>query len=173
MEKWKVIDYYRKIFFDEGIKPRSGRIKVALIYPNIYEIAIQNLGYQYVYSELNKLKDVACERFVLDFYEDNLSIENQRFLQEFDIIAVSINYEEDVLNLIKFLYLQKIPVFSDDRGDKYPPIISGGALGLINPNILKDIVDIQLLGDFKPMLDTIAEYFIGFEKKDIFIKQIC
>ncbi|MCA1927102.1 MAG: radical SAM protein, partial [Calditerrivibrio sp.] len=30
-----------------------------------------------------------------------------------------------------------------------------------------------LLGDFKPMLDTIAEYFIGFEKKDIFIKQIC
>jgi len=79
------------------------------------------------------MDDVSCERFVLDFYEDNLSIENQKFLQEFDIIAISINYEEDILNLIRFLFSQKIPVFAKDRGKNYPPVIAGGALTIINP----------------------------------------
>ncbi len=170
MEKWKVIEYYRDIVKKEGVKPPTGRVKIALIYPNTYEIASQNLGFQYVYKLFNETHGVACERFVLDFYEDNLSIENQRFLQEFDIIALSINYEEDVLNFIKFLHSQKIPIFRNERGGNFAPIIAGGALTLINPQILFDIVDIQLCGDFKPIFEKSREYFLNFTDKESFLE---
>lgn len=172
MEKWEVIAHYRNILAEEGVKPKNGKVKVALIYPNRYDIAIQNLGFQFVWNELNKIKGLCCERFVLDYYEDNLSIENQRFLNEFDIIAISINYEDDVLNLIKFLHSQKIPIFKDERDYRYAPIISGGVLGVINPNILKDIVDVQLLGDFRPMLEDITKIFAKFENKDDFLSEL-
>jgi radical SAM superfamily enzyme YgiQ (UPF0313 family) len=172
MEKWKVIEYYRDIVKKEGIKPTNGKIKIALIYPNRYEIASQNLGYQFVYKTFNDTYGLSCERFVLDFYEDNLSIETQKFLTDFDIIAISINYEEDVLNLVKFLYLQNIPVFRNERGNDFPPIIAGGALTLINPQILIDIVDIQLCGDFKPIFEKTREIFVNFEDKRSFLKSL-
>ncbi|MCX8083530.1 MAG: radical SAM protein [Calditerrivibrio sp.] len=172
MEKWKVIEHYRRILKEEGIKSNTGRVKIALIYPNVYEIASQNLGFQFVYQEFNAVDGLSCERFVLDFYEDNLSIENQRFLQEFDIVAVSINYEEDVLNLIKFFDVQKIPVFVDERDNRYPPIIAGGALVFINPQILIDIVDIQLVGDFRPIFKETKELFVGYKDKESFLNEL-
>ncbi|WP_245529708.1 radical SAM protein [Calditerrivibrio nitroreducens] len=169
MEKWKVIEYYRDIARREGVKKPTGRVKIALIYPNVYEIASQNLGFQFVYKLFNETDGIACERFVLDFYEDNLSIENQRFLREFDIIAVSINFEEDVLNLVKFLHSQKIPILSRDRGSDYPPIIAGGALTVINPQILIDIVDIILCGDFRPIYESTKSIFTDYQDKNRFI----
>ncbi|MBC7196879.1 MAG: radical SAM protein, partial [Deferribacterales bacterium] len=76
MEKWAVIKHYRDILAsEEGYILKNGSIKVATLYPNKYEIASQNLGFQEVYKFLNSIEDVVCERIVLDFYEDNLSIE--------------------------------------------------------------------------------------------------
>lgn len=172
MEKWKVIEYYRDIVKKERVKLPTGKVKIALIYPNSYEIASQNLGFQFVYKMFNETDGLACERFVLDFYDDNLSIEYQRFLQEFDIIALSINYEEDVLNFIRFLNSQKIPIFKNERGRDFAPIIAGGSLTLINPMILFEIVDIQLCGDFRPIFEKIVGYFVNYEGKERFLSQL-
>lgn len=156
MEKWSVIKHYRDILsLEDRYIIKNGKTKVALLYPNRYEIACQNLGFQEVYSFLNSIEGVSCERFVLDFYEDNLSIETQKFISEFEIIFVSINYEEDVLNLIKFLNDQKINVFSQDRNMFDPLIIAGGALTFLNPCLLLSIADFQLLGDLQPMKEDI------------------
>lgn len=173
MEKWSVIKHYRDIVDSEnGVIVKTGKIKVALIYPNTYPIASQNLGFQYVYSILNTFEDIVCERFVLDFYEDNLSIETQRFLSEFDFIVISINYEEDILNLIKFLESQKINAFASKRDTTVAPIIAGGALTVINPRLLYSIVDIQLCGDFEPMIDDFKKSLENYESKDIFLQEM-
>jgi len=173
MEKWSVIKHYRDILASEkGTILKNARTKVALVYPNNYEIGMQNIGFQTAYRIFNSFQDVCCERFVLDFYEDNLSIENQRFLAEFDIIALSINYEEDVLNFIKFLDSQKIPVFTDDRGVEHPPVIAGGALSLINPCLLYSIADLQLAGDIEPMIPDLKNVFEHYKDKKDFLCKI-
>jgi|GEM_PF-891798 len=172
MEKWSVIKHYRDILASEkGSILKNGRLKVALVYPNSYEIGIQNLGFQTAYRVFNSFQDVCCERFVLDFYEDNLSIENQRFLAEFDLIALSINYEVDVLNFIRFLHSQKIPVFAKDRGVEHPPVIAGGALSLINPCLLYSIADIQLAGDIEPMVPDLKNIFEQYSDKRDFLSK--
>jgi len=173
MEKWSVIKHYRDILASEkGSILKNGRLKVALVYPNSYEIGIQNLGFQTAYRVFNSFQDVCCERFVLDFYEDNLSIENQRFLAEFDIIALSINYEEDVLNFIRFLDSQKIPLFAEERGDEHPAVIAGGALSLINPCLLYSIADVQLAGDIEPMVSDLKNIFEHYKDKKDFLSKL-
>lgn len=156
MEKWSVINHYRNILKNEdGYILKNGALRVALVYPNNYEIASQNLGFQQVYAFLNSLDKVVCERFVLDFYEDNLSIETQRFFNEFRIIFLSVNYEQDVLNFVRFLQSQKISPFVSDRHDCAPLIIAGGALTFINPCLLYRVADVQLCGDLEPMQSDI------------------
>jgi radical SAM superfamily enzyme YgiQ (UPF0313 family) len=157
MEKWSVIKHYRDILESEdGYIIKNGSIKVALLYPNTYDLASQNLGFQEAYRFLNSIDNVVCERFVLDFYEDNLSLESQKFLAEFDILFISINYEEDILNLLKFLKSQHIDVFREARDDSFPLIIAGGVLTFLNPVLLLDIVDFQLVGDLEPMKEDLV-----------------
>ncbi len=173
MERWKVIKHYRDILQSEqGAILKHGKIKIALIYPNTYDIAIQNIGFQSVYYYFNTIEDVSCERFVLDYYEDNLSIENQKFLAEFDIIALSINYEEDVLNFIKFLHSQKIPIFSYERNDFFPAVIAGGALCSINPCLLMSVVDAQIVGDIEPVFADISVALGSYSSKKDFLNKI-
>ncbi|MGA1861532.1 radical SAM protein [Deferribacter thermophilus] len=173
MEKWSVINHYRKILNqEEGSIKKFGKVKIALVYPNKYDIAIQNLGFQHVYKRFNEIEDVVCERFVLDYIEDNLSIESQKFIREFDIIALSINFEEDILRFIQFLNSERIPVFKEERGEFYPPIIAGGALAFINPAILTDIVDVILLGDIDPILNKTKDIFREYSKKEEFIERL-
>lgn len=176
MEKWSVINYYRDILKNEdGYILKNGGLRVALVYPNRYDIACQNLGFQEVYKFLNSLEGVVCERFMLDFYEDNLSIETQRFLNEFSIIFVSINYEEDILNFIRFLKSQKIQPFVDKRTEYDPLIIVGGALTFINPSLMLPVADFQLCGDLKPMESDLKELLVNYTDKDIasgFLKKL-
>ena len=168
MEKWSVISHYREVLKNEdGYVLKNGGLRVALVYPNCYEIASQNLGFQEVYKFLNSLGGIVCERFVLDFYDDNLSIETQRFLKEFSIIFVSINYEEDVLNFIRFLKSQKLEPFADKRTEYDPLIIAGGALTFVNPSLMLPVADFQLCGDLKPMKPDIEKFLGSYkDKKD-------
>ncbi len=173
MEKWNVIKYYRDILqSEEGTILKPGKVKIALIYPNTYDIAIQNIGFQSVYYYFNTIENVSCERFVLDYYEDNLSIESQKFLAEFDIIALSINYEEDILNFIKFLECQKIPAFCAGRNDSFPAVVAGGALCSINPCLLISVVDAQIVGDIEPVLNDISPALAGYRNKTDFLSRI-
>ncbi|MGA1845825.1 radical SAM protein [Deferribacter abyssi] len=173
MEKWSVINHYRNLLSAESnYIQKFGRVKIALVYPNKYEIAMQNIGYQDVYRIFNSFDSVSCERFVLDFLENNLSIENQRFLREFDIIALSINYEEDIINFIKFLSNESIPIFNYQRDNSYPLIIAGGALTFINPSILIDIVDVELLGDIVVMSNDLELIFSHYLNKEDAIKSL-
>ncbi|MBZ4671970.1 MAG: hypothetical protein JG762_200 [Deferribacteraceae bacterium] len=166
MEKWAVIKHYRDILdSEEGYILKNGSIKVATLYPNKYEIASQNLGFQEVYKFLNSIEDVVCERIVLDFYEDNLSIETQKFFAEFEVIFVSINYEEDVLNLIKFLKSQHIKIFNYERDSTSPLIIAGGVLTFLNPRLLLNVADIQLIGDLEPMKNDLISMLKNFSSK--------
>src|SRR5437870_143094 len=84
-------------------KDWGGRIAIALVYPNTYAVGMSNLGFQTIYTHLNALPDVVCERVFFPDPEDveehrrtgtpPLSLESLRPLSDFHMIGFSVTYE--------------------------------------------------------------------------------
>ena len=152
------------------IKRWGRKVTVALIYPNTYFVGMSNLGYQQVYHLLNQREDTLCERVFLPDREDMdeyqrtgtpiFSLESQRLLREFDIIAFSIPFENDYLNALKILKMGGIPLLAKDRGENYPLVISGGVTSFLNPEPMADFIDLFLIGEGEEVVNEFIDRFI-------------
>ncbi|HYE65476.1 MAG TPA: GMC oxidoreductase [Pyrinomonadaceae bacterium] len=138
MSKRVIESYRRRLATEEGwILKRGAQLRVALCYPNVYGVGMANLGFQSVYELFNKIPEVSCERVFLP--EDSelreyeragtplLSFESQTPVRDFDIVAFSISFETDYLNMARMLKLSGVPVWAKDRTHHDPVIIMGGA----------------------------------------------
>lgn len=155
-----------------NIKPRSGaRLRVALAYPNVYRVGIASLGYQVVYRLLNEQPDVSCERVFLPDPEDLqeyyrtgtrlFTFETQTSLSDFDVVAFSVSFELDYLNLLNILRLSHIPIRSSERGDQHPLVIAGGPCATFNPEPLAEFVDAFVIGDAEEVISPLAQALVS------------
>ena len=132
-------------------KDWGGRISIALVYPNIYRVGISNLGFQILYQLLNQLEDVVCERVFLPGPGSKTgrvrSVESERILQDFELVAVSVPYENDFLNICRMLESSKIPSLSQERDDNYPILIGGGLALTMNPEPMAEVFDLIFIGE--------------------------
>jgi len=143
-------------------KDHGGKLRVCLVYPNTYSVGMSSLGFQTIYHLFNSHPNVVCERgFAPDREEPGerapgadlksspqiVSYESQMPLQQFDVIAFSISYELDYVNVARVLRLARIPVFAADREEQHPLVIAGGAAVTINPEPLADLVDLFVIGE--------------------------
>ncbi len=140
-----------------------GDIATCLIYPNIYRLGMANLGFQAVYQIFDRDPHVAIDRaFLPDPDERELmstrgiplhSFEHDRPLSDFDIIAFSISFETDYLNVLAILEMARIPLRRSERaGRHYPLIIAGGSAVFLNPEPIADFIDLFLIGEAEEML---------------------
>jgi len=104
-----------------------------------------NIGYQWLFGILKQHQHLLVERF-FDFPGSPCSLDSERPLGEFPVIAVSIPFELDFLNFLGMLYRANIPLLSDKRLD-CPIIIGGGDALTLNPFPMADFFDIIVLGD--------------------------
>lgn len=138
---------------------KEGRYRVALVYPNTYHQGMSNLGVQTVYRLINAREDSLCERFFLPdpaARQQNaplLSVESQRPLRDFDLIALSVSFENDYLNLPALFAAAAIPLYAWQRGDNDPLVVFGGVCAFLNPEPLAEIVDLVAVGEAEPLLD--------------------
>ncbi len=134
------------------------RRSVALIYPNSYAVGMANLGLQAVYGLFNAMEDVVCERFFtpdaafVGPWPGPLSIESQRPLADFEILAFSIAFESDYPNVIALLKAGGLCPEAADRSDAHPLVIAGGVACWINPEPLAAVVDAFLIGEAEVLL---------------------
>ncbi len=152
------------------IKDWGGRIPIALIYPNSYYIGMSNLGLHAIYKLLNNYSEVVCERA---FWERDdraeplppLSVESQRPLSDFAVLAFSINYELDYFNVVQILKASGIPLYAADRDERHPLVIAGGPCIIANPLPLSPFFDCLCIGEAEPilpaMLPTLSEGISG------------
>src|ERR1035437_6304171 len=92
---------------------RHGRTRVALGFPNSYEIGMSNLGFQWVYRLLNREEDIACDRFFADEDADRRgprTLETDTPLGDFPLVAFSISWEMDYVNFLRLLPAARIPL---------------------------------------------------------------
>lgn len=150
------------------IRPaRGGDVRIALGYPNSYHVGMSNLGLQLVYGILNLTPGVMCERFFLPDREDLGAVESSRrglvtyesqtAVADFDVVAFTCAYENDYTNLLLLLELANIPLFSRDRTDQDALVLVGGAITLLNPEPLADIVDVFAVGEAEGLTQELVE----------------
>ncbi|MGB4294118.1 MAG: radical SAM protein [Smithellaceae bacterium] len=142
---------------------------VCLVYPNHYRIGMANLGFQTVYKIFNEQPSFLCERLFLPAPENGaefvsgaagiVSIENQKPVTEFDILAFSISFENDYPNILKIMGQAKIPFLAAERSKDYPLILGGGIAPTLNPEPLADFFDLFILGESELALPKFALSF--------------
>jgi radical SAM superfamily enzyme YgiQ (UPF0313 family) len=169
----RLLDKYRQRQAAEtGLtaNPWGGRLSVALVYPNNYHQGMSNLGVQAVYQLLNNRDDTLCERFFLPDPEDLdehrrtgfplVSVETQRPLAAFDLIAFSISFENDYLNLPVLFELAHLPLWREERNARHPLVLCGGVCAFLNPEPLAEIMDLFAVGEAEvlltPLLDALC-----------------
>jgi radical SAM superfamily enzyme YgiQ (UPF0313 family) len=168
----KLLSLYRaKLALEKGTvrKDWGGRISVALVYPNAYRIGMSNLGFQVVYSLLNRREDVVAERVFLPEGKEMslcveggkglLTLESLSPLQRFDLVAFSLSFENDYPNILKILSLGKIPYLSEDRREGHPFVMAGGITTFLNPEPLAPFFDFFLLGEAEATLEGFLAVF--------------
>lgn len=131
-------------------------VRVALCFPDLYEVGMSNLGVRIIYSVINAIDGACCERvFSPDadmekFLRENglplFSLESQKPLAEFDMIAFNIGYELAYTNILTVLDLAGIPLTASARRDTDPLVIAGGT-AVLNPEPIHEFIDAFFIGE--------------------------
>src|SRR5215212_7187910 len=169
-----VESYKQKLAAEEGwTLKRGAELRIALCYPNVYSIGMANLGLQAMYELFNKIPDVSCERVFLPDpsemreYEKSrmplLSLESQRPVRDFDVVAFSISFETDYLHMAEMLRLSGVPLWSRDRTHHDPLVVMGGAASFLNPEPIADFTDVVAVGEGEVLGPKLVD--IIFEKE--------
>ncbi|MBS1794522.1 MAG: radical SAM protein [Acidobacteria bacterium] len=177
MSKRIIDSYQRKLAGEEGFVVKHGApLRVALCYPNTHSIGMANLGMHTVYELFNRIPEVACERVFLPDademkeYEKTrtplLSLETQTPVRDFDVVAFSISFETDYLNMAKMLQMSGIPVRAEDRNRFHPLVVMGGAASFLNPEPIADFTDAIAVGEGEILVYQLVDAIIEHGDKD-------
>lgn len=143
------------------IKDWGGCLPVAVVFPNNYNLGMSNLGIHVLYKWLNGTADLLAERVFWDkkalSSSGPLSIESRRPLTDFSIIAFSISWELDYLNVPPILRSAGIPVNSSERDETHPLVIGGGAALTANPAPTAAFFDAVCIGEAEAILPGLID----------------
>jgi len=136
-------------------------VKVALAYPDAYEVGMSNLGLAILYDLLNQQPEVLAERVYAPWLDMEramrqagiplFSLESRHSLREFDIVGFSLQYELNYSNVLNMLDLAGIPLLASRRAEVWPLIIGGGTC-TYNAEPLADFFDLFVIGEGEEVL---------------------
>src|SRR5919199_5080174 len=180
----------RRLAREQGTvhKDWGGRLPIALCYPNSYAVGMCNLGFQSFYILFNSARDFVCERVFaepvligsrsagrgdwtgddgyrvqsrLEALGEPLSVESQRPLQDFGVVAFSLSFELDYFNIGDVLRRAGIAPLAADRVETDPIVIAGGPAVSGNPEPVAPMLDAVIVGEVEPVIAGLQEVFLG------------
>ena len=141
-------------------------IKIALAFPDIYDIGLPNLGLAILYEEINSREDALAERLYAPWTDmDELlqqsdiplfTLESKTSVKQFDILGFSIPYETLYTNVINMLNLAQIPIHSVNRKPEDPIIIAGGH-ACFNPEPMHSFIDAFVIGEGEEIIHDVID----------------
>jgi radical SAM family uncharacterized protein len=130
--------------------------KVALAFPDIYDLGMSNLGLMILYDIINKHRNLLAERVFSPWTDMEaimrerqiplFSLETKHAIREFDLLAMSLPYEQLFTNALNMMDLAGMPVRSEDRDENYPLVIAGGH-ACFNPEPVAPFIDVFVIGE--------------------------
>ena len=151
----------------------STKLRIALAFPDLYEIGTSHFGLQILYQILNSQAGIAAERVfapavdmearLRETGQPLFSLESQAPLNHFDIIGFSLLYELNYTNVLTILDLAGIPFLASDRDATHPLIIAGGPC-TCNPEPVADFFDAIVIGDGENVILQMARAWLDWKK---------
>jgi radical SAM superfamily enzyme YgiQ (UPF0313 family) len=150
-------------------KPHGDRLRVALAFPNTYWVGMSNLGFQTVYRLFNAREDIVCERVFLPPKQELaelsrsatplITLESQTPVSDFDVLAFSVSFEWDYVNVLTMLRLAGMPAYAAERTERHPLVIIGGAVTFVNPEPLAPFADVIAAGEGEVLVPALDRAF--------------
>lgn len=130
--------------------------KVALAFPDIYDLGMSNLGLMILYDIINKHRNLLAERVYSPWTDMEemmrrqglplFSLETKHAIRDFDMLAISLPYEQLFTNALNLLDLAGMPIRSKERDTTYPLVIAGGH-ACYNPEPMAPFIDVFVIGE--------------------------
>jgi radical SAM superfamily enzyme YgiQ (UPF0313 family) len=164
----------RRLATEEGyVVKRGAQLRVALCYPNVYSVGMANLGFHAVYELFNNIPEVSCERVFLpddpELREHErsgtplLSLETQTPVRDFDVVAFSVSFETDYLNVARVLRLAGVPLWTRARHERDPLVVMGGAASFLNPEPIAEFTDVIGVGEGEILVPQLVDALFEHE----------
>ncbi len=155
------------------VRDLAEMVFMALVFPDIYEVGMSNLGLQILYDIVNRDKSFSVERVFSPWvdFEEKLrknrvkifSIENRIFLDTFDLIGFTVQHEMLYTNVLTMLDLGGMEIHSARRGDNLPLVTAGGS-AVANPQPLSKFIDFFVIGDGEEVIIDILKKVKAYKK---------
>ena len=143
----------------------STDLKIALAFPDIYDLGMSNLGIMILYDQINRQPDMLAERVFSPWVDMEArmretgiplyGLETKHPIRDFDLLGVSLPYEQLYTNVLNLLDLAGMPVRSRDRDNSYPLVVAGGH-ACYNPEPMADFIDAFVIGEGEEILLEVA-----------------
>ena len=145
------------------------KLRFAFCFPDSYEVGMSCQAIQILYHTLNSSDDIWCERAFMPWFDmlkemkdNNLplyALESKDYLNEFDVLGFTMQYELSYTNILAMLDLSNIPLTAEDRTDNDPIIVCGGPC-CCNPEPMAEFIDLFLIGDGERLDNEVCEQII-------------
>jgi len=144
-------------------------LRIALAFPDLYEIGTSHFGLQILYDILNRRSDVLAERVFCPGVDMEAqlrsrglpltTLESGKSMAAFDIVGFSLLYELDYTNILTMLALSNLPFYASERNSSMPLIIAGGPCAS-NPEPVAEFFDAMVIGDGEEVIQAMADAWI-------------
>ena len=142
--------------------------RVALVFPDIYDIGMSNLGLAILYELINDRPDALAERVYIPWIDMEtamrragiplFSLESKQPLTAFNIVGFSLPYETLFTNALNVLDLAGIPLLGSERHEMDPLVIAGGH-ATFNPEPMHLFVDAFVIGEGEQVIQEIIDVY--------------
>ncbi len=130
--------------------------RVVFAFPDIYDLGMSNLGWMILYGIINDQPDMFADRVFSPWSDmeavmraENLplyGLESKHPLVDFDLLAISLPYEQLYTNVLNMFDLAGMPLRAVDRDESYPVVLAGGH-AMYNPEPVADFIDAVAVGE--------------------------
>ncbi len=144
----------------------SVQIRLALAFPDIYDLGMSNLGLMVLYELVNHRPDMLAERVFSPWIDMErelrtarvplFALESKRPVRDFDVLGISLPYEQLYTNALNLLDLSGIPLLAVERDETHPLVIAGGH-ATFNPEPMAAFMDVFAIGDGEEVLIDLLE----------------
>lgn len=148
--------------------------KVCTAFPDIYDLGMSNLGLMIIYDLINQYENLLCERTYTPWVDmENImrakgiplfSLETKHPVRDFDLLALSLPYEQLYTNALNLIDLAGMPVRSADRDTSYPLIVAGGH-ACYNPEPMAPFIDVFVIGEAENAILKIVDVLMACQKE--------
>ncbi len=151
-------------------------IRIAMCFPDVYEIGMSYLGIQIIYEMFNRREDTYCERVYSPWPDLDavmrkeriplFTLETQSPVSDMDMLAITIQYEMCYTNILQVIDLSGIPIMAKDRvkGDTF---VIGGGPCTVNPEPIADFFDMFYIGEAETSYDALLEIYKQYKHSDM------